>query len=114
MHTPTGQIYAHMVTEHAVPAVKQLYEDRAVWQDDPVKIQRAEALKVCEVFPARIPPDRQAAKMPDVQPIENVRAIVKQRAKKGCTTPKAELRKVIINNWQEIDQDKDSCKQCGL
>ena len=93
----TGQIYAQMVTKLAVPAFKLLYGSRAVKQDDPAKIHRAiEALKACEAFSVRIPPDCQAPKMTDVWPIGNVWAIVKQRAKMECVSSKAELRKVII------------------
>ena len=74
------------------------------------KPQRAK-LKACEAFVARIPPDCQAPKIADVWPIENVWAIVEQRAMKKCTTSKAERRKVITKTWQKSDQDKDSCKR---
>ena len=81
----TGQVYAHMVTEHAVPAVQQLYGNRAVWQDDPARIHRtAEALEACEAFSTRIPHDGQAPKMADVWPIENVWSIVKQSQEGGA------------------------------
>ena len=69
----TGHIYVHMFTEPAASAVKQLYGNRAVLQDDSAKIHRvAEALKACEAFPACIPPDCQAPTMADVWPRVNM------------------------------------------
>ena len=104
----TGQVYAHMVPAHDFPTKQQLQGNRPVQQDDPAKIhQDAEALKPCEAFSARTSLACQAHTMADVWPIENVWAIVEQRAKKKCTASKAGLRKVITNIWQESGQDKD-------
>ncbi len=51
----TGQVYAHMVTKHAVAAVQKFYAD---WQDDPARIHcTAEALQACKAFSACIPHD---------------------------------------------------------
>ena len=62
-----GLMYVHMVTSHVVPAVRQLYGNQAVWQDNPAWIHRtAEALEACATFTSRIPHDIQASKMADV------------------------------------------------
>ena len=107
----TGDMYAHMVTEYAVPAVNKLYGQRAVWQDDPASIHRTEnALKACSAFKHRIPHDEQASKMADVWTIENVWAIVKERVKAKEPKNKAELKKVITKMWKEIHNNKVLCQ----
>jgi hypothetical protein len=107
-----GLMYSHMVTSHVVPAVRQLYGNRAVWQDDPARIHRtAEALEACGAFPSRIPHDIQAPKMADVWPIENVWAIVKERVMEKEPQTKTQLKKVITKVWQEIHSDKALCRR---
>ena len=65
-----SSMYSHMVRSIAVPAVKQLYGDRAVWQDDPATIHRTpEALEACSAFKTRVSHDEQAPKMADILPI---------------------------------------------
>ena len=108
----TGDMYAHMVTKYVVPAVNQLYGERAVWQDDPATIHRtANALEACSAFRARVPHDEQASKMADIWPIENVWAIVKDRVKAEEPKDKAALKRVIKKVWKEINLDKVLCKK---
>ena len=62
--------------------VLQLYpEINAVWQDDGARIHRCpEALEaVEESFQIRVDPVRQAPKMADFWPIENVWSIIKEK-----------------------------------
>ena len=104
-------MYAHMVRTIAVPAVKKMYGNRAVWQDDPATIHRTpEALEACSAFGTRIPHEHQAPKMADIWPIENVWAILKDRVKEKEPKTKAELKKVIIKVWKEMDRDKVLCR----
>ena len=71
-----------MVKTKVVPEVHKLYGRRAVWQDDPATIHRSEvALQVCSAFSSRIPHERQAPKMADIWPIENIWSIVKNKVK---------------------------------
>ena len=49
--------------------------------------------------------------MADVWPIENVWAIVKDRVKVKEPKSKAELKRVIIKVWKEVDMDKLLCKK---
>ena len=101
-----------MVTKYVVPAVNQLYGERAVWQDDPATIHRtANALEACSAFRARVPHDEQASKMADIWPIENVWAIVKDRVKAEEPKDKAALKRVIKKVWKEINLDKVLCKK---
>ena len=97
-----------MITTIAVPAVKQVYGDRAVWQDDPATIHRTPAaLEACSAFKHRIPHEQQAPKMADIWPIENVWAILKQKVMQKEPKSKGDLKKVITRVWKEIDQDKE-------
>ena len=106
-----GLMYAHMITTIAVPAVKQVYGDRAVWQDDPATIHRTPAaLEACSAFKHRIPHEQQAPKMADIWPIENVWAILKQKVMEKEPKSKEDLKKVITRVWKEIDQDKELCR----
>ena len=53
-----------MVIKYAVPAVNEVYKQRAVWQDDPATIHRTPAiLEASDAFSSRIPPEEQAHKM---------------------------------------------------
>ena len=107
-----GSMYAHMVTTKAFPAVMELYGQRGVWQDDPATIHRtAEALEACSVFKTRIPHEKQAPKMADVWPIENVWAILKAKVMEKEPKSKVQLKKVISKAWQEIDKDKAMCRR---
>ena len=104
-------MYAHLVTTIAVPAVKQLYGERAVWQDDPATIHRSPAaLAACSAFKQRIPHEQQAPKMADVWPIENVWAILKQRVMEKEPKTKKDLKNVITNVWKEVDRNKELCR----
>ena len=104
----TGPMYAHMITSQVVDAVRQIYGNWAVWQDDPARIHRTpEALQACSAFPRRIPHERQAPKMADVWPIEQVWAILKEKVMQAAPRNKAELKRVITRSWREIDQDKE-------
>ena len=72
-------MYFYMVTSHVVSKVRQLYGNRAVWQDNPAWIhRRAKALEACAAFTSGIPYDIQALKMADVWPIKKCWAIVRE------------------------------------
>ena len=101
----TGDMYAYMVTQYAVPAVIEVYGQRAVWQDDPATIHRTAAgLEASDAFSFRIPHEEQAPKMANVWPIKNVWAIVKDSVKTKEPKSKAQLKRVI-------DADKGLCKR---
>ena len=100
----TGDMYAYMVNQYAVPDVNQVYGQRAVWQDDPATIHRTPAaLEASDAFSSRIPHKEQAPKIAYVWPIENVWVIVKERVK---AKSKAQLKRVIMAVWRKIDADK--------
>ena len=107
-----GLMYAHMVTSKAVPAVRELYGNRAIWQDDPARIHRtAEAVQACSVFSSRIPHELQAPKMADVWPIENVWSIIKGKVLEKEPKSKPQLKKVITQVWRQVDSDKALCRK---
>ena len=104
-----GQIYADMNKTDVGPAAKVLYpRGDGVWQDDPATIHRCPAAidAVAESFKFRVPHDKQAPKMADVWPIENVWAIIKQKVKESEPANKEALRKTIVKVWREINDDK--------
>ena len=83
-----------------------------MWQDDPALIHQTPVpLKACAAFCSRIPHDRQAPKMADVWPIKNVLAIIKDRVKGKEPKNKAQLKRIIISVWREIDEDKGMCRR---
>ena len=66
----TGDMYAYMVNQYFVPAVNQVYGQRAVWQDDPATIHRTPAaLEASDAFSSRIPHKKQDPKIAYVWPI---------------------------------------------
>ena len=73
--TVSGDMYADLIRNYAVPAVNQLYpEGLACWQDDPATIHRclAATTAVSECFNKRLDFTKQCPMFSDVWPIENV------------------------------------------
>ena len=112
--TVTGELYADLIREGAGPAVLSLYpQGDGVWQDDTAKIHRcAAALEaVDETFNSRIPHDKQAPKMADCYPIENVWSIIKDKVKENDIQNLNQLKKVVTKAWKEINNNKTLCRK---
>ena len=106
--TVTGELYADLIREGAGPAVLSLYpQGDGVWQDDTAKIHRcAAALEaVDETFNSRIPHDKQAPKMADCYPIENVWSIIKDKVKENDIQNLNQLKKVVTKAWKDINNN---------
>ena len=88
-------------TKYAVPAVTKLLGQRAVWQDDPATIHRAEAaLEACSAFASRVPHEEHAPKMADIWTVENSWSIVKEMVKSKVPKNKPQLKTIITRMWR--------------
>ena len=94
-------MYSFMFTKYAVPAVTKLLGQRAVWQDDPATIHRAEAaLEACSAFASRVPHEEHAPKMADIWTVENSWSIVKEMVKSKVPKNKPQLKTIITRMWR--------------
>ena len=105
-------IYADIIKDVAGPAVNKFYPSKdALWQDDPASIHRTDVAVTVffNEFKNRVPHDKQAPKMADVWPIENVWGMIKCRLEEDLTSIK-QMKNVITKEWKNISDDKDLCK----
>ena len=106
------EAYVHLIKTHAIPAVRALYGQRGVWQDDEARIHRAQvSIDACKEFRFRFPVEVQAPKMADVWPIERVWGILQQRVKEREPQTAAQNREFIVDEWRKLHRDKDLCKR---
>ena len=112
--TVNAKIYADMLDNIIGPAAKALYpRGNIIWQDDPAKIHHARVSldAVQRNFRYRLDYERQAAKMADVWPIENVWAMLKAEVKAMDPQTKEELRSSIKKAWARMAKDEALCKK---
>ena len=112
--TINSVMYADLIREKASRAARRIYPaGNAIFQDDNATIHRCPTFlaAVNDCFWHRVDPALQAPKMAGFRPIENVWGILKQKISQKESKNLKQLRTNIVTTWQEINADKDLCRQ---
>ena len=105
-----NKIYANFITTKVSDIAQQDLEHQLswyLWQDDnDTKHRTAHVLsEVSTVFPNRIDIKRQAAKMADIWPIENVWGILYEKLRLVEFSSLDEMERRVGKVWRDIDKN---------